>query len=323
MVVRPFVPALLILLMSTPARADLATAQRAFEAGDHGAAYRAYEPLAQAGDADAQFWMGHLLDGAHCGEEYPERASVWLRQAAEQGHATAQRMIGAYHAEGRGGVPQDFPLAAEWYAAAAEQGDATAQRRLGRLYQDGRGVDANPGLAVDLFAKASAQGDVEAHRDLAYMYYFGMGVPRDFEVAAKLFKTAAAAGSNAAEFDLGRLYYRGHGVERDLDAASRHFQIAAEAGHARAQIFLGRMYYRGEGIERSAVQSFIWFRIAQAEQREAAAPFLERLRAVLNREEIASAEQAAAEFEPAMTIAQLTEIAPAAGGDEPAATPCF
>ncbi len=73
------------------------------------------------------------------------------------------------------------------------------------------------------------------------------------------------------------------------------------------------MYYRGEGIARSAVKSFVWFQMALADEREAAAPFLERLRVVLSREEIASAEQAAADFEPMMTITQLTEIAPAAG----------
>ena len=324
MVVRLFVPALLILLMIADARADLATAGRAFEAGDYGAAYRAYDSLARAGDAEAQYWIGYLLDGAYCGEEDPEHASVWLLKAAEQGHAAAQRMIGAYHAQGRGGVLQDFMVAAEWYAKAAEQGDPVAQRELGRLYQDGSGVDANPALAVDLYAKASAHDDVEAQRDLAYMYYFGTGVPRDFEIAAELFAAAAAAGSSAAEFDLGRLYYRGHGVERDLDAASRHFHNAAEAGHARAQVFLGRMYYRGEGMERSAVKSFVWFQIALAEEREAAAPFLERLRVVLSRAEIASAEQAAADFEPMMSITQLTEIAPAAGPSaEQAAATCF
>ena len=61
-------------------------------------AYRAYDPLARAGDVEAQYWMGHSLDGTYCGKEDPEHASVCLLKAAKQGHEAAQQMIGAYHA---------------------------------------------------------------------------------------------------------------------------------------------------------------------------------------------------------------------------------
>jgi TPR repeat protein len=84
--------------MIADARADLATAGRAFEAEDYGTAYRAYDPLARAGDVEAQYWMGHSLDGTYCGKEDPEHASVCLLKAAKQGHEAAQQMIGAYHA---------------------------------------------------------------------------------------------------------------------------------------------------------------------------------------------------------------------------------
>ena len=55
MVVRLFAPALLMLMMIADARADLATAGRAFEAEGYGTAYRAYDPLARAGDVEAQY----------------------------------------------------------------------------------------------------------------------------------------------------------------------------------------------------------------------------------------------------------------------------
>jgi len=162
MVVRLFVPTLLMLLMIADARADLATAGRAFKAEDYGTAYRAYDPLVRAGNVEAQYWMGHLLDGAYCGEEDPEHASVCRLKAAKQGHEAAQRMIGAYHTQGLGGVLQDFGIAANWYARAAEQGYPIAQRELGRLYQDGREVDADPALAVDLYAKASRRRPISS-----------------------------------------------------------------------------------------------------------------------------------------------------------------
>ena len=53
----------------------------------------------------------------------------WFRLAAEQGHASAQVLLGAMYATGRG-VPQDEAEAVRWYRLSAEQGHATAQYNL-------------------------------------------------------------------------------------------------------------------------------------------------------------------------------------------------
>ena len=62
-----------------------------------------------------------------------------VRQAAEQGDATAQFNLGVMYAKGEG-VPQDDAEAVQWYRLAAEQGHAEAQGTLGAMYMNGQGV---------------------------------------------------------------------------------------------------------------------------------------------------------------------------------------
>ena len=48
---------------ATTARADLATGRIAFEAGDYQAAVAAFRSLAEAGDTEAEYWLGRSYDG--------------------------------------------------------------------------------------------------------------------------------------------------------------------------------------------------------------------------------------------------------------------
>jgi TPR repeat protein len=61
-----------------------------------------------------------------------EEAAQRYGQAAAQGDADTQRMLGDLHSEGKG-VPQDYAEAARLYGLAAAQGDATAQLKLIKL----------------------------------------------------------------------------------------------------------------------------------------------------------------------------------------------
>ena len=55
---------------------------------------------------------------------------------AEKGNAKAQYILGGMYSEGLGGA-QDYKEAARWYRLAAEQGDAKAQYHLGVVYHFG------------------------------------------------------------------------------------------------------------------------------------------------------------------------------------------
>ena len=80
-----------------------------------------------------------------------------LRQAAEQGHAVAQSILGSLYLAGEG-VAKDDREAAKWFRKAAEQGNAEAQFNLGIMYLTGEGVPEDDREAVKWLRLAAEQG---------------------------------------------------------------------------------------------------------------------------------------------------------------------
>jgi len=76
---------------------------------------------------------------------------------AEQGNALAQYNLGFMYRNGQG-VLQDDAEAVRWYRLAAEQGNAIAQDNLGVMYDTGDGVLQDDVLAHMWFNIASANG---------------------------------------------------------------------------------------------------------------------------------------------------------------------
>jgi hypothetical protein len=77
----------------------------------------------------------------------------------------------------------DFPHQAEdirRYREEAARGDSSAQVILGALYAAGRGVPQDYAEALRWKKKAAAQGNPEAQYNLAVAYDNGQGVPRNY-----------------------------------------------------------------------------------------------------------------------------------------------
>jgi TPR repeat protein len=131
---------ILTLLVGTPAfSADLQKGLTAADKGDFTTALREWTPLAEKGDADAQFNLGLMYEkGRGVPQDY-KAALKWYRLAAKQGLAVAQYNLGVMYKDGKG-VPQDYKTAAKWWRLAAEQGNASAQNNLGVMYAFGTGV---------------------------------------------------------------------------------------------------------------------------------------------------------------------------------------
>ncbi len=111
----------------------------AYEKKDYATALREWTPLAEQGDAKAQFNLGLMYhEGRGVPQDY-ETALKWYRLAAEQGDADAQNSLGWMYGKGEG-VPQDYKTTLKWYRLAAEQRDADAQSNLGVMYYKGQGV---------------------------------------------------------------------------------------------------------------------------------------------------------------------------------------
>ncbi len=89
---------------------------------------------------------------------YETALRVWL-EAAEAGDPQAQYYVGEIHQRGLGTEP-DYVKAAEWYRKAADQGNAQAQTSLGFLYEKGLGVSLDPRQALEWYRKAAGVSGV-------------------------------------------------------------------------------------------------------------------------------------------------------------------
>ena len=98
-----------------------------------------WQPLAEKGDATAQFSLGTLYAEGEGVEQNDATAFMWFQRAANQGNAAAQYNVGASYAAGAG-VEKSDADAAKWFQRAADQGMAFAQLNLGLLYAAGNGV---------------------------------------------------------------------------------------------------------------------------------------------------------------------------------------
>ena len=116
------------------------------------------QPLAEQGDAIAQFLLGGVYEDGLGVKQDDFEAVKWYRKAADKGDAKAQASLGRMYSEGRG-VKQDDVEAMKWYRKTAEQGNANAQALLGFAYLLGKGVQFNKSLAKEWLGKACDNGN--------------------------------------------------------------------------------------------------------------------------------------------------------------------
>jgi TPR repeat protein len=183
-----------VLLCSNVARAGLNEGLDALRKQDFVTAANELRPLAERGNAEAQYRIGRMYE---FGRGYPQdkaQGIAWIRKAAAQNHADAQQELGFIYATGDG-VKQDDVQAVEWFRKAATQGDATAQYNLGLLYAKGQGVKKDYAQAIDWWRKSAVQGNADAQFKMAVVYQNGSGVAKD-SVLALANATIAARGGD-------------------------------------------------------------------------------------------------------------------------------
>jgi TPR repeat protein len=248
----------------------------AYERGDYSAAFRAWRPLAEAGNAEAQFNLGYMY---YYGEGVPvddTQAARWYLQAAEQGHVTAQFNLGVMYAFGEG-VAEDTAEAAYWYRQAAEQDHTRAQYNLAYMYDEGIGMAIDDVQAVMWYRRAAEQGDPDAQLNLGYMYDSGEGGSVDYAEALYWYHLAADQGLAIAQYKLGVMYRDGAGVMSDYTEAIAWFELAADQGYMDALFNLGVMHETGQGTRTDLVVAFVYYALAADTGDEEAAGVAEEL----------------------------------------------
>ena len=132
---------LLVLAAALPlsAAADFEAGVAAAQAGDYERARAEWQPLAEAGNRDAQFNLALLYENGLGMKADPAAAERWFRRAAEQDDRGAQAYLAEMYAEGLG-VKRDDEEALRWYRRAAELGHPASQHNVGVFYATGRGT---------------------------------------------------------------------------------------------------------------------------------------------------------------------------------------
>ena len=180
-------------LTTLPAHAKFEDGVQAYLAQDYGAALAAWRPLAEEGNAEAQFGIGLCYENGRGVERNLTQAAVWYRKAAEQGLDEAQFNLGNLYLNAAG-VPKDLVEAVRWYRRAAEQGMPYAQVNLGYSYETGSGLTQDAEKAVSWYRRAAEQNFPKAQYYLGAAYERGSGVEQDLPLATAWYQRAADQG---------------------------------------------------------------------------------------------------------------------------------
>mgnify|MGYP000509382052 CR=1 FL=1 len=130
---------LLYLLVNNSYCATFEDGENAYKKGNYSKAMSIWLPLAEQGDAKAQYKVGKMYDKGQGQKQNQNEAFIWFKVAAEKNNIDAQAAIGEMYLKGEG-VKQDNTEAFKWNKIAAIQGEPTGQNNLGVMYENGYGV---------------------------------------------------------------------------------------------------------------------------------------------------------------------------------------
>lgn len=258
----------------------------AYDSMNYALATKQFLALAQAGQVDAQLYLGELYERRGGS---PDEAIRWFRAAAEQGDAEGQyRLAQIYRSDrlDRDGRRKwtDYAEAVRWFRAAAEQGHPGAQMEVGQAYREGRGVagdreEANrwyqtahkntAGLSRLIEPQCAALSGVAE-----YTAVYAACNRGDKEETFRQLTVLAKQGNARAHDWLGYWHYQGlTGIQKGrmyiagtshgyFQRAARFMRTAAEQGYAPAQYNLGVVYEHGMGVAVNAAEAARWYQAA-------------------------------------------------------------
>jgi hypothetical protein len=252
----------LALAFAAAVHAGFGEGEEAFTRRDFRTAIAEFTPLAEAGDARAQYYLGAMLLGGLGTPRDEAKAADYLGRAAAQNHAQGQLALGLLYLQGRG-VARDEAKGADLVRRAADTGVAAAQYAMGQLVAEGRaGFPKDAAVAAQWFKAAADQSYVPA--------YCWLGELADREKnateAVAWWRKGAASGDRSCQFLLGRAYLEGKGgLPRDANEALAWIRRAANQRLPTAQVALATAYERGTGVPTDYVLAYMWFNLARSQ----------------------------------------------------------
>ncbi len=156
--------------------------------------------LAENGDADAQWRLGHAYKSGSGVQRNPTDAFKWTKLSADQGNSNGQWLLGTFFADGHG-VERDYSEAVMWYRRSAEQGNSSGQYCLGICFDTGEGVEEDEEQAEKWLLLSATQGDQWAQWYLGCFYDFR----GNEEKACNWFRLSAEQGNDQAKLYLDKI----------------------------------------------------------------------------------------------------------------------
>jgi TPR repeat protein len=147
-----------IVCLTAPAWADFKKGMDAYQRGDFATALGEWQPLAEQGQAIAQYQLGLLYANGKGVEKDDAKARKWYEKSAIQGHTEAQVNFGILLLYARGGQ-QDYKMAMYYLRLSANKGHDLAQRKLGQMYEHGDGVQQDYVKAYMWYSLGAAKGE--------------------------------------------------------------------------------------------------------------------------------------------------------------------
>lgn len=121
---------------------------KAFARKEYAAAARLFRPLAEKGNAVAQYRIAMMHKMGLGVSKDRKQAEKWSRLAAKQGNTDAQVLLGTLYYKGDGKESDDIARAYMWYDIAATQGNDEAKKELATV---------SSGLTAQQIAEARAK----------------------------------------------------------------------------------------------------------------------------------------------------------------------
>jgi len=137
--------------------------------GEYAQAAQQLEPLAESGDAIAQYRLAILYFYGHGVPEDEKKSLEWARKSADSGNVDAMFFVGNIYVFGdQVPVEADDPdqEAAKWFYEAASRGHADAEYHLGLLFLAGKGVIQSQEHAMKWIQSAADHGHAGAQNFL-------------------------------------------------------------------------------------------------------------------------------------------------------------
>lgn len=191
---------------------------------------------AEAGDREAQHWLGELYFYGFGIQRDASARAKWHLEAAKSGHMMSQYFLGQIYLEGAG-VEQSYPKALEWLRKSASGEFSPARKTITCLTPvPGKITAVGPGETIGDDAGQASFSPEAAVKDFnsGVAYWAGECNPEEDERGLVYIRRSANAGYVKAQYLMAVAYHVGRGVPADLKQASFWYAKAAKGGHAAA-----------------------------------------------------------------------------------------